>query len=134
MNGKTVASFDQTEASMDKTPQTFENFIYDNSTGGGILSAFDEVNQLIQTVKGDVEELHQKYNQLMGLYDEFTGYNDTMNGIIKTMSGNVSSIENNFKTIVSTAQQAVETHMGVDKGLMDDLGQLNNMLGAGALK
>ena len=123
-----VASFDQTEANLDKTPQSFENFIYDNASGGGILASFDEVNQLIQTIKGDIDDLHSKYNQLMNMYDTFTDYNDTMNGIIKTMSGNVASIENNFKNIVSTAQQTVQEHMDVDKTLMADLGELNNML------
>ena len=123
-----VASFDQSEASYEKTPQSFENFVYDNVSGGGCLASMDDAKNLIRQVKGDIDELHSKYRQLMNMYQEFTDYNDTMNGIIKTMSGNVSEIEKNFYNIVSTAQQTIQDHMKDDKSLMEDLAKLNDML------
>ncbi len=124
-----VAYYDEAEAKLEKTPQTYQDFQYDNATDGGILALFDEAKAKIKTVREDVEGVKGTYTQLQELYDEFTNFNDTMNQIAKAMEGKVNTIEQLFTNVVDTARQAVESHQKVDETLMADLEQLNDMLG-----
>ena len=128
-----VASYDTSEASLEKTPKTYEEFMYDNETGGGVLALFDDASTLIGQVKKDISELHHQYKVLMGLYDEFYYFNGNMNRIIETMNNNVTEIEGSFKNILTTCQQAVGEVMGQDKTLMDDLDGINSLLNTGSL-
>ena len=128
-----VASYDQSESSMEKTPKTYNEFIYDNETNSGILALFEDVSTQIGKVKSDIDNLHQKYDKLMNMYEEFTQFDTNMNNIIKTMSGNVSNIDKSFKSILNTCQQAISEAMENDKTLIDDLDGINKLLGGKSL-
>ncbi len=127
-----VAYFDESEAKMEKTPQTFNNFIYDNQTDGGCLNKLDETAKKINAVRGNIDALHARYRELMAIYDKFTRYDETMEKIIRTMTTQIEAAEKHFNNIVSTAQQAINEHMTTDTTLMSDLEQLNSLLSAGS--
>jgi len=126
-----VANVDKSESSMEKSPKAYHEFMYDNDSGAGILSLFDDVNQLIKTIKSDIEDLNADYNKLKQLYDEFTDFDQAMNSIINTMKYRIEYVENAFLNIVSTARQTVMDQMKEDSTLMSDLESINAMLGNG---
>ena len=124
-----VAYYDEAEDTLEKIPQTFEDFMYDNQNDGGILALFDEVVSKVSALKGDVESLGQQYTELKEKYDTFTNFNETMDGIYKGMQLIIEDIDKAVNNVITTAQQAVEEHMTEDETLMADLEQLNDMLG-----
>ena len=124
-----VAYYDEAEAKLEKIPQVYQDFMYDNATDGGILALFDEAKAKIKTIREDVDGIKGTYTQLKELFDEFTNFNDNMDQISKAMEGKVNTIEQLFTNVVDTARQAVESHQKEDETLMTDLEQLNDMLG-----
>ena len=124
-----VAYYDEAEDTLEKEPQTFEGFVYDNQDDGGILALFEEVVSKVGALREDVEALGQQYTQLKEKYDAFTNFNETMDNIYKGMQLTVEDIDKAINNVITTAQQAVEEHMSEDETLMADLEQLNSMLG-----
>lgn len=125
---KNVSSFDQTEANLDKTPNIYNEFMYDNESNGGILSQFDDSMQLFKKVKADIDDLNKRYNSLMKIYDEFTDFDQAMNSIIRTMNRRIELAENAFLNIVSSAQQTLKSQFAQDDTLMADINSINSML------
>ncbi len=127
-----VANYDKGESSLEKTPQTFQNFTYDNSSNGGVLNKLSEIEKKINEIKGDIQNLSTDYKDLIRKYEKFSNYESTMNTIINTMSNNIDVINKSYNNVVKTATQAINEHMSTDSTLMSDLDQLNRLLAAGS--
>ena len=50
-----VATYDESEAKLDKTPNSYNDFVYDNETNGGVLDQFSNVNTKIGEVRTNIE-------------------------------------------------------------------------------
>lgn len=124
-----VAYYDEAEATLEKQPEVYTDFTYDNETDGGIITLFDETIKKVDALKEDVASLETQYGELKAKYDKFTNFNETMDGIIRRMNVSLDAMEGKVTNVITTAQNAVEDHMSTDATLMSDLEQLNDMLG-----
>lgn len=123
-----VAHYDDNEARMEKEPNVFQEFCYDNQSDEGVLSIFNQMINKLDTLKNDIADLNQKYVQLEGKYEQFTNFNEEMETIIKRMENSSDVMNTRIQNIIKDATAIVEEKMQTDATFMGDVEQLNNML------
>ena len=123
-----VVTWNSGEANTPKTATTFNDFTYDTTTNGGCLTAFNEVNSIINSICGDVQDIAQKYQMLQALYNTFTGYNDLMNTNTASLCNSFNEIQQAYQMIVNSMNTQVEALQQNDETLMTDLEAINQQL------
>ena len=120
--------FDEAEAKSQKIPTTFNDFVYDNETGGGIIQGLTDSDDIMEKIRGKVEDLSKFNTKLANTYKEFTNFNETIDSIITSMNSSIDTAHKTTTSLTKTAVQAIEEHMTVDSTLMDDLSGLKSVL------
>ena len=124
-----VAYYDEAEATLDKQPEVYNDFTYDNEADGGIVELLDSVMKKYNDLTDHIQDLYTQYQELQAKYDKFTNFNQSMEDIHARMEASREAMGGRITTIISTAKQALEEHVQEDTSLMDDLEAINDILG-----
>ena len=123
-----VAHYDEAEFKLDKTPQTFNDFTYDEQTDGGVSAVFDEIKKKIKDLDSDIKDLSSKYKEAVKKYDKFSNFEDLMNSVVIQMSMYNQFLTNSSDTLVAYAEQAVQAAKQQDETFMGNLGNVTSAI------
>ena len=116
-----VGFFNETECNFAKEPQVFQEFIYDNVTGGGIIQGYNDTQKIIDAIKTNIDEIRAFNGKLVDTYEKFTDFNESMQMVIQSLNKNIERVDKLTSELIQSSIQAVESHIKEDTSLMDDL-------------
>ena len=130
MNGevKQVATFYDTDASAEKTPETFGNFCYDNETGIGVITAFENIVKQIEKIKDDIDGWNQCGTTLVSKYEAFSNFEEEISSIKQRMENSSNAMSERLTKILEDARDFVNYKMREDSSYIKDLELLNSTI------
>lgn len=107
-------------------PQTWDSFLYDNDTNGGIIAAIDTLFDQIRTIESDISELETAYNTLIGLYD-VCPFEEALKSNIRSLNGTKEVLIKFSNQLVTNIQSQLQQAVDKDNTLSTDLELLQTL-------
>ena len=121
-----VASYDEVEAKSEKVAAVYNEFCYDDESGGGILECFEEIRKKLNDISEDIREVTTSYKKLEDMYDMFTNFDSVMEDIIAQMHSSHTNMRIQFDNMLRFAQRTVLEVTRSDEQYMNQLHNIND--------
>lgn len=123
-----IGAWDETEAQKIKEANTYDNFMYDNSTNGGIIDNLEKYYETIKKVEESSNLVISNLNDIKNKYDAFNNVLTTLGQLSNSIKSNISALKRANENIVRNLEKAVMSEMEKDARYGEDLDLLTDLM------
>ncbi|MCX4364713.1 MAG: LysM peptidoglycan-binding domain-containing protein [Bacilli bacterium] len=123
-----VGNWDDAEASSIKEAKTFDNFLYDNSTDGGIIDKLSDYYNLIKKVDESAKLAIDNLKSIKDNYDSFNDILGQLGTLSNNLNSNISSLKRANERLVRGMESTVMDAMEKDLQYAEDLELITELM------
>ena len=120
-------SWNDKEASLNKSAEIFDEFMYDN-TNETIIDTITEIKKLVKSLNDECDNLNIYLSRLSSSYGTVTAYDSTIDGIKREVSNSMNSLETKYRKLMNDFALALMELTTKDADLFDDLQKISSSL------